>query len=88
VVYFSHEYDNKGAREPTALEELSHTLKQSMENAEKDKAVEQDSVLARRLQNELCEKDMGFASSGNGVASPSGIIRNDIDGLSRTIELE
>lgn len=84
VVYFSHEYDNiKGAREPTALEELSHTLKQTMENAEKDKAVEQDSVLARRLQNELCEKDMGFTSSGNGVASPSGILLgpSERDGL-------
>ena len=84
VDFFSNLYDLKNGHNPSPLEEIAHMSMETMKKAEKDKTIDKDQAYARNIQNEICEGEMGFTSSGNGVRSPSGVMLgpNEREGLS------
>lgn len=55
----------------SVLESLSEQMIGKMEDAERKKAEKANEKIARRIQNETVEEELGFRAPGNGVEGPS-----------------
>jgi hypothetical protein len=75
VEYFSGSCEDKvkGGEDLSALEEIAVVLNRDKEVAAREKELEKDAKLARRMQNEEAEAANGFRTAGNGVGHPSNV---------------
>ncbi len=76
VEHFGTPQDNPN---PSVLENLSQQMIKKMESAERKKNEKANEKLARRIQNETIEDELGFRAPGNGVEGPS--LLRELDSL-------